>query len=479
MAAFPERMGNSWLARGLSRHVSMVLLGLLLVGEAGVALFVIRDLGRSYANVEKMYTGSVQGLLRIGDMQYEAQETRRSTLYALSTTDGNLQVAYADQSRDADRGVTEGIAQYLAEAQTARETRAGRQLSKDWNDYLKVRDDVLGLILESSPKEAVHLDLNLGVAEFDRVRRDLNDVKQSYDEQASQQLATVAELSRASMARLTTALVLGLLLGTIAIWAIQRGRMRSAMQLAQLQMDFVANVSHELRTPLTAIMTAGENIRDGLAASADGLFEQGSVITNQAHQLMEIVDQVLLFSATREAKLTHLLREVRVDEVIEDALQATQNLIDGAGFSVETKIEADLPSITANLSVLSQCLQNLIANAVKYSRGKHWIGISARLDENESAILMSVEDRGIGIQPCDRERIFEPFYRSPDVAAARIHGTGLGLSIAKRSAEVFGGKLTVSTEIGVGSVFTVHLPVVKNIRQKASSARSAVGGAPA
>ena len=479
MAAFPERMGNSWLARGLSRHVSMVLLGLLLVGEAGVALFVIRDLGRSYANVEKMYTGSVQGLLRIGDMQYEAQETRRSTLYALTTTDGNLQVAYADQSRDADRGVTEGIAQYLAEAQTARETRAGRQLSKDWNDYLKVRDDVLGLILESSPKEAVHLDLNLGVAEFDRVRRDLNDVKQSYDEQASQQLATVAELSRASMARLTTALVLGLLLGTIAIWAIQRGRMRSAMQLAQLQMDFVANVSHELRTPLTAIMTAGENIRDGLAASADGLFEQGSVITNQAHQLMEIVDQVLLFSATREAKLTHLLREVRVDEVIEDALQATQNLIDGAGFSVETKIEADLPSITADLSVLSQCLQNLIANAVKYSRGKHWIGISARLDENESAILMSVEDRGIGIQPCDRERIFEPFYRSPDVAAARIHGTGLGLSIAKRSAEVFGGKLTVSTEIGVGSVFTVHLPVVKNIRQKASSARSAVGGAPA
>ena len=479
MAAFPERMGNSWLARGLSRHVSMVLLGLLLVGEAGVALFVIRDLGRSYANVEKMYTGSVQGLLRIGDMQSEAQETRRSTLYALTTTDGNLQVAYADQSRDADRGVTEGITQYLAEAQTARETRAGRQLSKDWNDYLTVRDDVLGLILEGSPKEAVHLDLNLGVAEFDRVRRDLDDVKQSYDEQASQQLATVAQLSRASMARLTTALVLGLLLGTIAIWAIQRSRMRNAMQLAQLQMDFVANVSHELRTPLTAIMTAGENIRDGLAASADGLFEHGSVITNQAHQLMEIVDQVLLFSATREAKLTHLLRELRVDEVIEDALQATQNLIDGAGFSVETTIEADLPSITADLSVLSQCLQNLIANAVKYSRGKHWIGISARLDQNESAILMSVEDQGIGIQPCDRERIFEPFYRSPEVTTARIHGTGLGLSIAKRSAEVFGGKLTVSTEIGVGSVFTVHLPVVKNIRPKASSAESAVGGAPA
>jgi signal transduction histidine kinase len=453
-------------------------MALLLLGEAGVALFVIRDLGRSYANVEKMYTGSVQGLLRIGDMQYDAQETRRSTLYALTTTDGNLQVAYADQSRDADRGVSEGITQYLAAAQTARETRAGRQLAKDWNDYLKVRDDVLGLILESSPKEAVHVDLDLGVPEFDRVRHDLDDVKQSYDEQASQQLATVAELSRASMARLTTALVLGLLVGTIAIWAIERSRMRSALQLAQLQMDFVANVSHELRTPLTAILTAGENVRDGLAGP-DVLFEQGSVITNQAQQLMELVDQVLRFSATREAKLTHLLREVRVDEVIEDAIEATQNLIDGAGFSVETTIEPDLPSITADLSVLSQCMQNLIANAVKYSRGRRWIGISARLDQDESAILVSVEDQGIGIPPSDRERIFEPFYRSPEVTAARIHGTGLGLSIAKRSAEVFGGKLTVATEMGVGSVFTVHLPVGKNIRQRASSAESAVGGATA
>jgi len=103
-----------------------------------------------------MYNGSVQGLLRVGDMQYEAQETRRSTLYALTTNDGNLQVSYADQSRDADRRVTEGIAQYLANARTAQETRSGEQLAKDWTDYLRVRDEVLGLILEGSPKEAVH-----------------------------------------------------------------------------------------------------------------------------------------------------------------------------------------------------------------------------------------------------------------------------------------------------------------------------------
>lgn len=476
MSAFPERMRNSWFARVLSRYASTVLLVLVLVGEAGVAILVIRDLGRSYATVERMYNGSVQGLLRIGDMQYEAQETRRSTLYAMTTNDGNLQVAYADQSREADRGVTEGIDQYLADATTARETQAGQQLKKDWSDYLRVRDEVLGLILEGRPKEAVHLDLNLGVLEFDRVRRDLDDAKKSYNEQASQQLATVAKLSRASMTRLTAVLALGLFLGTIAIWAIQRNRMRSAMQLAQLQMDFVASVSHELRTPLTAILTAGENVRDGWAANPDRLVEQGMVITDQAQQLMELVDQVLLFSATREARLTHALRELRVDEILEHAMRSTRSLIEEAGFSVETKIEPNLPSIVADLSVLSQCMQNLIVNAVKYSRSNRWIGIWARMDPEENAILMSVQDQGIGIDASEVSRIFEPFYRSPQVMDAKIRGTGLGLSIAKRSAEVFGGELTVSTEVGVGSVFTVHLPIARENRQRESSAASAIGG---
>jgi len=469
--------GNQTVGRSLSRHVSLVLFVLVLMGEVGVALFVMRDLARSNATVEGMYRGSVQGLLRIGDMQYDAQETRRATLYALTTNDGNLQVAYADQSRDADRGVTEGIVQFLEDAHTADETEAGQQLEHDWSNYLKVRDEVLGLILEGSPKEAIHLDLNLGVSEFERVRRDLDKVKRSYDEQASQQLATVATLSRASMTRLTVALVLGLCLGTVAIWAIQKSRLRSAMHLAQLQMDFVASVSHELRTPLTAILTAAENIRDGLAQSRERLFEQGSVITHQAAQLMETVDQVLQFSAASERKSPHPLRELRVDEVVDDALRSTQRLLNETGVLVETKVEPDLPRIIADLAVLSLCVQNLIANAVKYGGAKRWIGISASMNGERNEILISVRDHGIGIHDSDLKRIFEPFYRSPDVIGAKIQGTGLGLSIAKRSAEVFGGDLTVSTKVGTGSVFTLHLPVAQPARQKAPNAENAMGGA--
>jgi signal transduction histidine kinase len=236
--------------------VPAILLVSLLLVEAGVGAFIIRDLARSSETVQKMYNGSVQGLLKFGNLQYHAQETRRSTLYALTTNDGNLQVEYAEQSREADRLVTKGIREYLAGARTPEEIEAGRHLSDDWQAYLQVRDDVLGRILESSVKEAVQIDLTRGVPQFERVRGDLNEIKKIYDEQASLHLATVRELSGTSRIRLLTALGLGLLLGSVAIWGFQKLRVRSAVQLAKLQIDFVASVSHELRTPIAAILSA-------------------------------------------------------------------------------------------------------------------------------------------------------------------------------------------------------------------------------
>ncbi len=106
-------------------------------------------------------------------------------------------------------------------------------------------------------------------------------------------------------------------------------------------------------------------------------------------------------------------------------------------------------------------MQNLIANAVKYSGGERWIGISAKIEEsagNGQYVQIDVADRGMGIDSSELAQIFEPFYRSSQAVAAQIRGTGLGLSIAKRNAEAFGGKLTVVSEVGQGSVFSLHLP---------------------
>jgi len=449
-------------ARNLvSTGSSSVLLFLVLVIEFGVGLVIIQDLHSSYSEVEEIYGSSVRGLHRIGELEYDTQETRRTTLYALTTSDGNLQVSYADQSREADRRVTEGIGDYLAHAQTPQEGAVGRRLWNDWSAYLAVRDEVLGRILEADTQKAIDIDLSLGVPRFQQVHQDLDEIKRLYDQQASERLGTVAAFSRRSVIKLTAALGFGLLFGSIAIWAIQQMRMRSAVQLARLQMDFVAAVSHELRTPLTAVLSAGENIRDGLVCEGSGLREQGSIITSQASHLAELVDQVLLYAAIGRDKPWHEARPIRVSDVVESALGEVAFLLKGAGFTVKQEIPPDLPLVDGDLPVLSRCLQNLLVNAVKYSGGSRAIAISARKDDapdNGPGVQISVQDHGIGIAAADLAHVFEPFFRSPREVASQIRGTGLGLSIAKRGAEASGGRLTVVSQEGVGSIFTIHLP---------------------
>lgn len=448
------------------RHSVAFVLLLVVAVEAGLGLFVVRDLLTTYARVEHIYVVLVQGLLRIGELQYEAQETRRTALYALTTNNGDLQVEYADQSRRADRLVSEGIAQYLQEALAPRAIELGKRLTNDWDAYLKVRDDVLGFILENSAKEAIAEDLTSGVSLFDRVRQDLDEIKRLYDEQASEQLAVVIRSSRRSELRLIGGFAFALLFASAAVWAIQRNQMRNAVQLAKLQMDFVASVSHELSTPIAAILCAGENFRGGFAQRKEDLEEQGSIIVDQATQLASLVDQVLLF-ATTTAKPEYILRPLQVSEILASAVRNTAAVLAKSEFTVEQRVHQELPEVLGDLAAISQCLQNLILNAIKYGNGERRITLSATIDNSvadKREVQISVQDYGPGISSSDLPRIFEPFYRSPQVVAAQ-HGTGLGLSIAKSMIEAMGGRLSVISDAGVGSTFTLHLSVARKDSQ--------------
>jgi two-component system phosphate regulon sensor histidine kinase PhoR len=193
------------------------------------------------------------------------------------------------------------------------------------------------------------------------------------------------------------------------------------------------------------------------------LREQGGIIATQAAYLSDLVSQVLSHAATGKDKPWHDVRMLRVTDVVESALVDLAILVPGTGFTIEREIQAELPLVRGDLSVLSQCLQNLLVNAVKYSGDSRSISISARTEatNNSFGVQISVRDHGIGIGDGDLAHIFEPFYRSSRAVASRVRGTGLGLSIAKRSAEAFGGKLTVISTEGVGSVFTLHLPAVE------------------
>jgi signal transduction histidine kinase len=251
--------------------------------------------------------------------------------------------------------------------------------------------------------------------------------------------------------------ILLLLAATMALIVVTTHR---AQRLARLQMEFVTGVSHELRTPLTVIASAAQNLSDGIVSAGPQVARYGGAIREQAEQLKGLVEQILLFAATRDGQYRYNLRPVAPQQIVDAALAHTSELVRTAGVKVETSVAPNLPSVMADLSAISQCLQNLITNAVKYGGDQHWVGIETRAAANGRAneVQISVADKGIGLRGRELERVFEPFYRGDEAISAQIHGTGLGLTLARSIAEGMGGSITVTSTPGAGSIFTLHLP---------------------
>ncbi len=254
----------------------------------------------------------------------------------------------------------------------------------------------------------------------------------------------------------------GVLLLLGATMALVIATSRRASRLARSQVDFVAGVSHELRTPLTGIVAAAQNIADGVVEDPQRTVRYGKAILGQAKQLTDLVEQILLFSATHKGAHRYHLQLADVEEILEEAFQTTASLTGSAGFAVHCTIQPGLPQVRVDAQALSQCLQNLITNSVKYSGASRWIGIEANCAMDAvygREVRIAVEDRGLGMEAAELQRIFEPFYRSPLVTAAQIHGSGLGLPLTKSMVEAMGGRLSVRSEPKKGSRFAIHLPV--------------------
>ncbi len=238
---------------------------------------------------------------------------------------------------------------------------------------------------------------------------------------------------------------------------------RRAEALARQQMGFVAAVSHELRTPLAVICSAADNIADGVVPDKQRMVQYGTVIKTSTRQLIHLVEQVLAFAATRDERHRYDLAPIKVSEIIDDACANTSWEIREAGVKLECTVAPNLPDIMGDRAALAHCLQNLITNAVKYGGRERWVGVQAALGTSArgvSEVQITVKDRGAGIPAKEISHIFEPFYRSPSVISSPVRGTGLGLSLAMTIARAMGGTITVSSQPGAGSSFTLHLPVI-------------------
>ena len=230
-------VGDSTVTTGWLRRYR---LGCLLAGGGllafGVSAFLVLEFHRSHQVTRRNYIDSVLGLELIGELRYQAQEARRTLLYALATTDSNLQVQYADQSRAADKEVARLEKEYLVIADSPSETEAGRHLAESWGAYLKVRDELIASMLEGDPKQAIERDLREGVPVFNRVRDDLQGMQRLCESKATRLLNRIEASFQSSLLRLIAALVLALLLGLVMTLIIQKTTRLRTVQASEARL---------------------------------------------------------------------------------------------------------------------------------------------------------------------------------------------------------------------------------------------------
>ncbi len=246
---------------------------------------------------------------------------------------------------------------------------------------------------------------------------------------------------------------------------------RRAHALARQQMEFVATVSHELRTPLAVIRSAGDNLADGVVNEDPAVRQYGELVRSEGRRLSELVEQVLEYAGLEAGERPRAAHPVALADVLADVASSARALAGREGITIDVNVPDSLPVIAGDEPALRRVFQNLIGNAVKYGAGGRWVGVDARAAGDR--VEVTISDRGMGIAAADQGRIFDPFYRAPDVVAAQIQGAGLGLSLVKRIVEAHRGRVTVKSTPGAGSVFVVELPTAAAGRIEAADGVSA------
>lgn len=221
------------------------------------------------------------------------------------------------------------------------------------------------------------------------------------------------------------------------------------------QSDLIAEMVHEVRTPLASINTAAHLLQRP-EISEEQKRKLLETIQGETRRLSEMTTSFLDLARLESGRTPFAVEEVELAGLLNEATETMQSKIRERDLLLEVDIPARLPTIKGDRDKLKQVALNLLSNATKYNRPGGKISIEAQAGETE--LSFSVRDTGRGILPEHLGSLFEKFYRVPG-AEQVAQGTGLGLSICKKIVESHGGKIEVESEIGVGTVFTVHLPL--------------------
>lgn len=233
-------------------------------------------------------------------------------------------------------------------------------------------------------------------------------------------------------------------------------------KLENFRHDFIADVSHEIKTPLTAIIGAVETLSEGAIKEPENAKKFMKIITKHSERLNSLVHDILGLSSL-EIKAGAKDRDfanLKIASLINTACEICQERGGDKEIKFKISIEDKNCQIEGDCQLLEQALINLIENAIKYSGSSESIEVSAT--KNNKNILIDVKDHGTGIAAKHLPRLFERFYRVDKARSRKLGGTGLGLAIVKHIAQLHKGSISVKSELGQGSVFTLSIPLKQN-----------------
>ena len=225
-----------------------------------------------------------------------------------------------------------------------------------------------------------------------------------------------------------------------------------------IRSEFTANVSHELKTPLTSIKGFTDMLSSGMVTSPADQKRFITMIGVEVDRLIDLINDILKLSELESVAIDQTEERSAVLDAAHDTASLLEPTAKAAG--VTLAVEGESVTVGVPMSRLKELLFNLMGNGIKYSENGGMV--TTRIHVQDGKAVISVEDHGIGIPEEDQSRVFERFYRVEKGRARKNGGTGLGLAIVKHITQLYGGTVSLESQVGKGSTFTVILPIPNN-----------------
>jgi two-component system phosphate regulon sensor histidine kinase PhoR len=230
-----------------------------------------------------------------------------------------------------------------------------------------------------------------------------------------------------------------------------------ALAAEKLRVDFVANASHELRTPLTAILGYAESLEDG-DLDAELATKFAGTIRSEARRMLRIIEDLMSLSRIEADRFVAASDTVAIGPVLRSAVERVRTAAQDCGCDLHLELQEDLPAVRGDLAQLSQLIDNLLSNAVRYGCSAAGCKIRASAERDGDSVRIEVSDTGPGIPRQHLPFITRRFYRVDEARSRQSGGTGLGLAIVKHIVERHRGDLKIDSAPGKGTRVTVRLP---------------------